>query len=169
MIKFVVAAALLAVSSAAAAHREDAAINGVYDRLVKAKAQNSAEAIAAAFRPEAILISSRPGPAVTGDKLRSVIAPMASRLIADGVTVSTSYRVDHRTVLGSVAVDSGFMRTLFTAPEGAVKPQDMYNRFLVTLQKDARGEWKIIGDASLRSTQEEWDKAAIVPGLKHDS
>ena len=169
MIRPVIAIAILsAAAPASAGSRADPALNAIYERLAAAKAENAPEKVASEFAAQATLISARPGPPIRGDALAGALRPMAERLKSEKVTVSTAYRVESRRVLGDVALDSGYMRTLFAAPAGAARPRDMYNRFLVTFRKKSGGDWKIVGDASLPATSADWDKAARTEGLKFD-
>lgn len=164
-----VAVAFAALSSAApaAAHPEDAAINQVYGRIVEAKARNDAAGIAAAFAPEALIIDARPGGAVSGAELGARLAPMASRLAADGVAVGTQYRVERRSVAGDVAVDAGYMRQDMRRA-GAAQPMTMITKFLVTLRRQADGGWRILADASMPATEAAWAGAVRGEGLRYD-
>ena len=58
-------------------------------------------------------------------------------------------------MIGDLALDAGYMRQLMTRADG--KSAARYSRFLVTLKRDARGVWKIIGDGSMPAEQPEFD------------
>jgi uncharacterized protein (TIGR02246 family) len=165
MFHYAVAVAVLSSAPVSAAQAENDAINAVYERLVQAKAEISARRVAEAFDENATLITPRPGPPIRRNELQQGLESMAARMADGKVRVSTSYRIESRAVLGDVAVDSGYMRTLFAAPEGAPKPMDMYSRFLVTLKRGADGSWKIIGDASLPADTAAWNNAKQAQGL----
>ena len=165
MFDYAVAVAVLSSAPVSAAQAENEAINVVYEHLVQAKAENSPARVAEAFDENATLITPRPGPPIRRNGLQQALESMAARMADGRVRVSTAYRIESRAVLGDVAVDSGYMRTLFTAPEGAPKPMDMYNRFLLTFKRGADGSWKIIGDASLPADTAAWNNAKQVQGL----
>ncbi len=161
--------ALFAFSFAApaSAHPEDALLNQVYAGLAKARAANDVAGMASHFHPGGLLIDARPGPALPGGELSARLAPQAERVVKDGVTIDTAYRIERRQVLeGGIALDAGYMRQSIRrtgSPEYV-----RYARFLVTLKREADGRWRILGDASMPSTAEVW--AALTPqdGLAFD-
>jgi uncharacterized protein (TIGR02246 family) len=154
-----------AVAPAAAANPEDAALNRVYTELAAARARHDVAGMASAFAPEALLVDPRPGPPILGTELAERLRPMAARIVADGVSLDTAYRVERRSVSGDVAVDAGFMRQTVTRP--GAEPNIRYARFLVTMRRGADGAWRIVGDASMPATQAQWDAAARVGGLQY--
>lgn len=159
-------AAMTMASPALAANPEDAALNAVYDRLATARSANDVPGMAAAFSSGGILIDARPGPAVSGADLAARLQPQAERVIADKAQMQTQYRVERRSVMGDLAVDAGFMRLHMTRP--GAEPMVRHARFLVTMRRDADGVWRIVGDASMQSSEEAWNSVAPVEGLKHD-
>jgi ketosteroid isomerase-like protein len=163
------AAALIALSFAApaAAHPQDEAINGVYARLAASRVANDVAGMAAGFHPQALLIDARPGPAVLGADLAGVLAPQRERIVRDGVTVESAYRIERRQVIGEdLAVDAGYMRQAVRRPGAAENVR--HARFLVTLKRGADGVWQIVGDAAMPSTAEVWTALAAQPGLRFD-
>ena len=161
------AIATLAAAPAVAAHPEDNALNAVYDAVAQAKAEGSAQGFAGTFAADVLLIDPRMPAAMDGKEFHSRMGSMGERLRADGVTVEARYRVERRAVSGDVAVDSGLMRQAVARPGGPAMTQ--YSHFLVTLQKQKDGGWRIIGDASMPSTEEAWAKATRTEGLKYDA
>ena len=158
-------AAAVAAAPAAAANAEDAALNRVYTELAAARARHDVAAMASAFAPEALLIDQRPGPPTSGAELAERLRPMAARIVADGVSLDTAYRVERRSVSGDIAVDAGYMRQTLTRPGG--EPMIRYARFLVTFRRGANGAWRIVGDASMPATEAQWDAAPRVDGLQY--
>ena len=152
---------------AAAASADDAAINRVYSLLASRRAANDAAGMASAFAPQGLLVDARPGPAIAGGELEARLRPMAERVTADRLTIRTAYRVERRSVMGDVAVDAGYMRQAVARPEG--QPNVRYSRFLVTLRRGADGAWRIIGDASMPSTEEVWSALPRTEGLQFDA
>jgi len=162
----VFAAAMVLASPAEAANPEDAALNAVYARLTQARATSDVPGMARAFAPEGLLIDARPGPAIAGSELADRLAPQAARIVADGVRVETAYRIERRSVSGDLALDAGYMRQSIARPNA--EPMIRYARFLTTMRRGADGAWRIIGDASMPSTQEVWNGLTRVEGLQFD-
>src|SRR5687768_10331607 len=143
MIKLSPLAALFVLAAtSAAAHPQDAAINAVYAKLTATRAAHDVAGMASGFHPKALLIDARPGPAIGGAELAGVMAPQRERLVKEGVSIQSSYRVERRQVIGEdLAVDAGYMRQAMRR-EGA--PETVrYARFLVTLKRDGAG-WRIV-------------------------
>lgn len=160
------AAVLMAAASPALAHPQDAALNDVYGRVAAARTAHDLAGMAAAFPAQALLIDARPGPAVSGAELPAVLAPQRDRLVKDGVSVSSAYRIERRQVIGAdLALDAGYMRQALSRP-GAPE-QVRYARFLVTLRREADG-WKIVGDAAMPSTADVWAGLKAQEGLRFD-
>jgi ketosteroid isomerase-like protein len=160
---------LLAVCAAApvSAHPADDAINAVYGGLIKARVESDIAGMIAPFPTEAILIDSRPGPALGGGaELEARLRPMAARLATEGVKVKTQYRIERRSVTGEVAMDAGYMRMEMTRPNGQTGAR--YARFLVTMRRDEAGEWRILGDAAMPSDEAAWNAVDRKEGLRHD-
>jgi len=153
-------------SSALAANPEDGALNGVYERLTRARAAGDVPGMASAFAPEGLLVDARPGPAIAGSELAERLAPQAARIAADGVRVETAYRIERRSVSGDIALDAGYMRQSLARP--GAEPMIRYSRFLVTMRRGMDGAWRIAGDASMPSTAEVWNGLARVDGLQFD-
>lgn len=125
-------AAAMAAASPAFAHPQDVALNDVYGRLAAARTAHDLAGMAATFPAQALLIDARPGSAVSGAELPAVLAPQRDRLVKDGVSVSSAYRIERRQVIGAdLALDAGYMRQALSLP-GAPE-QIRYARFLVTL------------------------------------
>ena len=160
-------AALVAVAApAVAANPEDGALNGVYERLTRARAAGDVPGMASAFAPEGLLVDARPGPVIAGSELAERLAPQAARIVADGVRVETAYRIERRSVSGDIALDAGYMRQSISRPNG--EPMIRYARFLVTMRRGADGAWRIVGDASMPSTDAVWNGLARIDGLQFD-
>jgi ketosteroid isomerase-like protein len=160
---------LIALCAAAPlpAHPADGEINAVYGELVRARRAGDLVAMTAPFHAEAILIDTRPNPALGGGpELQAVMKPQLARLTADNVKVDTQYRVERRSVMDDVAVDAGYMRMEMTRPDGQTGVH--YARFLVTMRKNASGQWRIIGDASIRTDEAAWQRTPRVAGLRYD-
>lgn len=150
----------------AAAHPQDGALNDTYGRLSAARTANDVAGMVSGFHPQALLVDSRPAPAVAGADLAAVLTPQRDRLVKDGVGIDSGYRIERRQVIGDdVAVDAGYMRQAMRR-EGAPE-QVRYSRFLVTLKRDA-GVWKIVGDASMPATAEAWSGLKPQDGLRFD-
>jgi ketosteroid isomerase-like protein len=161
---------LLAVAAATPSPASEyQAINRVYSSLTAARASHEAAAMASHFDGNALLIDARPAAALKGNDLEARLTPMTARLVSEKVKVTTSYRVEQRAYYGDTIVDAGYMRMQFDAPEGAAKPRDMTNRFMVTMRKGTDGRWRIVGDASLPANPEVWDSLKPVAGLHFDS
>jgi ketosteroid isomerase-like protein len=163
-----IALAVASSASVSASRAENDAINAVYQHLTRAKLENSPEKVAQEYDANATLIDPRSGPPMRGSGLDQSLKSITDRMASEKVRVSTAYRVESRAVLGNVAVDSGYMRTLLTAPAGAPKPKDMYTRFLVTFKRRSDGSWRIIGDASLPADAAAWNNLKRVEGLAFD-
>ena len=157
----------VAATPAAAAHPEDAKINRVYAQLAAARAANDLDGMVRAFGPEGLLVDSRPGPAISGSELGGRLKPMVERVKAEGVKIGTAYRLERRSVNGDIALDAGYMRQTIARPGGETMTR--YARFLVTLQRDASGAWRIIGDASMPAEQAAFDAVTRIDGLHYDS
>ena len=156
--------ALGVAAGPAAAHPEDRAINAMYAALASSRQGNDVPGMASHFHPDGLLIDSRPGPALKGADLAARLAPQAERIVKDGVTVVTAYRVEKRQVLkDGIALDAGYMRQTMRR-EGAPE-QVRYARFLVTLKRTADGAWQILGDAAMPSTAEVWTGLTPQEGL----
>ncbi|MBV9882951.1 MAG: hypothetical protein JO276_08085 [Sphingomonadaceae bacterium] len=85
----------------------------------------------------------------------------------DGISVAAQYRLARRSVAGEIAIDGGYMRQTMTRPGAPAMVQ--YVKFLVTLRRQPDGSWRITSDASMPSTEEAWNAAARVDGLRYDS
>lgn len=153
-------------SSAVAANPEDGALNGVYERLTRAREAGDVSGMAGAFAPEGLLVDARPGPAIAGSELAERLAPQAARITADGVRIETAYRIERRSVSGDLALDAGYMRQSLARP--GAEPMIRYSRFLVTMRRGTDGAWRIVGDASMPSTAEAWNGLTRVDGLQFD-
>ena len=168
------AAALVGAAWAAAAPAiagtDDAALNRMYETIAAGVAANAGETVTSAFAEDAVALDPRPGPPAEGAAFRAGIARMAQRLKADGVRVRASYRVVQRIVSGDLAVDTGYRRqTMEVAKPGGPQPGTQYHKFLVVARRQADGRWKIVRDASLPASNEAWDAAVRVDGLKYDA
>lgn len=161
------AAAMAAVSTAPTPAPADAAINAVYQRLAAARAEASIDGMSNAFAPGGLLVDQRPGPVISGAELRARLQPMVERLRTDNVRVETAYRIERRSVMGDIALDAGYMRQSIARAEGEATTR--YARFLVTLQRQPDGSWKIIGDASMPAQEAAWSALAPVGGLHFDA
>jgi len=151
----------------AAAHPEDKAINATYAALAAARTAHDVAGMASHFHPRGLLIDARPGPALPGAELAARLAPQAERLVKDGVSITSAYRVEKRQVLdGGLALDAGYMRQALRR-EGAPE-QVRYARFLVTMTRETNGAWKILGDAAMPSTAEVWNALTPQAGLAFD-
>ncbi len=159
------AAAMLFASPAAAAP-EDGAINRVYQQLAAARAQGDVAGMSAAFAPEGLLVDQRPGAPIAGRELGERIAPMAQRIKTENVRIDTAYRVERRSVIGDIALDAGYMRQSMQRPDGQTGTR--YARFLVTMQRGADGQWRIIGDASMPAQEAQWNALTRAEGLQFD-
>ena len=166
-LRCVSAALVVMASPAAAANAEDAALNGVYSSLVRARAAGDVASMAGAFGSQGLLIDARPGPAISGAELEARLKPMADRIKADGVKIDTAYRVERRSVMDDVAVDVGYMRQTMARPGAA--PMVRHFRFLVTMRRGADGNWRIIGDASMPAEEAAFADVARTAGLHHDA
>jgi uncharacterized protein (TIGR02246 family) len=157
--------AVMGLASTAAAHPQDAAINAVYTGLAATRTAHDVAGMAAAFHPQALLIDARPGAPVSGAELAGVLTPQRDRLVKDGVSIASLYRVERRQVIGDgLALDAGYMRQAMQK-DGAAE-MVRYSRFLVTLKRDADGKWKVVGDAAMPSTAEVWNALKPQEGLQ---
>ena len=166
----IAAAAMLfavAATPAAAAHPEDSKINRVYAELSTARAANDLDGMVRKFGSEGLLVDSRPGPAISGAELGNRLKPMVERVKSEGVKIGTAYRLERRSVIGDIALDAGYMRQTIARPDG--QEMTRYARFLVTLRRDATGEWRIIGDASMTADKAAFDGVTSTDGLHYDS
>jgi ketosteroid isomerase-like protein len=160
--------AALSAASPAAAHPEDKAINATYAALAAARTTHDVAGMASHFHPQGLLIDARPGPALPGAELAARLAPQAERLVKDGVSITSAYRVEKRQILdGGLALDAGYMRQALKR-DGAPE-QVRYSRFLVTMKREKSGAWKIVGDAAMPSTAEVWNALTPQTGLTFDS
>ena len=141
---------ILIASAPALAHPDDSAINALYDRIGAAKSDNDATAWVGSFAPGALIDDSRARAAANDQELKAIVTPMTERLRREGGAITVQYRVARRTVSGDTAVDSGLMRQVVTAP--AADPRPIIMRFLVTLQRQPDGVWRILGDAAFSAT-----------------
>jgi ketosteroid isomerase-like protein len=151
----------------AAAQPADDAINTVYAQLKASRLQGSIPGMTAHFAPEALLIDSRPGPALRGSELAERLAPQVERLAREGGRVETQYRIERRSVSGDVAVDAGFMRMAVVRP--GAEPMVRIARFMVTMRRGNDGQWRIIGDAAMPATEAAWGALTPVAGLHFDA
>jgi uncharacterized protein (TIGR02246 family) len=167
---FYIASALACASlapPAMSATTHDAALNAVYQNLSRARAAHDVAGMASQFGSQGLLVDARPGPAISGGELAARLEPMAARIKSEGIKLDTAYRLERRSVMGNIAIDAGYMRQTMVRPEG--QPGVRYARFLVTMQRDGQGRWRIIGDASMPADQAAFDGVARVDGLHYDS
>ncbi|MBV8686232.1 MAG: DUF4440 domain-containing protein [Alphaproteobacteria bacterium] len=171
-IRALVAAAVAVAATAppaAAGGRDDAAVNRLYEEIAAGVAANAGKAVAAAFAEDAVVLDPRPGPPAAGPTFRSSILAMAARLKADGVKVSSAYRIERRIASGDLVIDTGYRRQTFASPAAdGPQPGVQYHKFLVVAQRRAGEGWKIVRDASLPASKDSWDAAVRTPGLKYD-
>ena len=166
--RYAAAVVALAICGPAVAHPEDQAINATYAGLVASRTAHDVPGMASHFHPQGLLIDARPGPALPGAELAARLAPQAERLVKDGVSITSAYRIEKRQVLdGGLALDAGYMRQALKR-EGAPE-QVRYSRFLVTMKREKNGAWKIVGDAAMPSTAEVWNALTPQSGLTFDS
>jgi uncharacterized protein (TIGR02246 family) len=166
--RWTVALAVAFAAPAAAANRDDAALNRVYEAVAAGVAANSAEGIVAAFADDVIVLDPRPNPPAVGAAFRDGIGRMAAKLKADGVKVTSDYRVERRVVAGDLAVDTGYRRLSFAPAVGGAAPMVQYHKFLVVAQRQRDGSWRILRDASLPASEAAWAGAVRSDGLKYD-
>ncbi len=159
LLRYLLLAGLVSAAIPCSAAPEDQAINAVYAELSRARAANDVAGMSGAFAEAGLLVDARPGPAVSGGELAARLQPMRDRLVAEGMSVDSDYRVERRSVIGDVAVDAGFMRQTITRADGTA--QARYARFLVTLRRDG-DRWRIIADASMPAEETAWN--AVTPG-----
>ena len=165
-VRLVLAFALAAAASPVlGASPEDAKINAVYAQLAKARAAGDVPGMASAFASGGLLVDARPGPAISGAELAGRLEPMAARLKTEGVTIDTAYRIERRSVIGDLALDAGYMRQAMTRPNGQAMTR--YARFLVTMQRQSDGSWRIVGDASMPAEQAAFDGVKREEGLQY--
>ena len=157
----------LAVAAPAAAESaEDGRINAVYAQLALARADGDVAGMSAAFAPKALLVDPREGPVISGAELSARLQPMTERLTSEGMKIDTAYRIERRSVIGDLVLDAGYMRQTLVRPDG--EQQSRYARFLVTIQRDAAGKWRIVGDASIPAEQPAFDAVQRTEGLHYD-
>lgn len=169
MLRHAAAMALMtsAAAAPAAAHPDDRAINATYAGLAASRMAHDVPGMASHFDPQGLLVDARPGPPLAGRDLAARLAPQAERLVKDGVSISSAYRIEMRQVLdGGIALDAGYMRQALKR-EGAPE-QVRYARFLVTMKRGMDGAWKILGDAAMPSTAEVWNALTPQEGLTFD-
>jgi uncharacterized protein (TIGR02246 family) len=164
----VAVAVAFSAPAAAAASRDDAALNRIYEAVAAGVAANSAEAIVAAFADDAVVLDPRPSPPAVGAAFRDGVRRMAAKLKADGVTVTSEYRIERRVVAGDLAVDTGYRRLAFMPAAGGPAPMIQYYKFLVVARRQREGSWKILRDASLPASEAAWAGAVRTDGLKYD-
>lgn len=158
------ASAFIAV---APAHAENESINAHYDALAVASA-NGFSGTADLFDRRGLFVfltQDGPGPLVTGAQMPARTEAMGRRLQADGMTLTTAYRLEKRSVIGDVSVDSGYMKTTQTLNGSA---RSHYARFLVTWKRDG-DHWRLISDAAWPSDEAAYNAVPRTPGLKYDS
>jgi len=160
------AACLAGAAPAAAAAPQDAKLNAVYSALAKARAANDIAGMSGSFSDTALLIDSRGMPAITGKDLAGVLTPFVERLKTENVKVATDYRIERRTWAGDTAIDVGYMRQTMTRPSGETGTR--YARFMVAIKQGEGGVWKIVGDASMPSTEEAFNSVPRTDGLHYD-
>jgi uncharacterized protein (TIGR02246 family) len=166
--RWAVAFAVASAAPAAAANPDDAALNRLYEAVAAGVAANSAEAIVAAFADDAVVLDPRPNPPAVGAAFRDGIGRMAAKLKADGVKVTSEYRIERRLVAGDLAVDTGYRRLAFVPAAGGAAPSVQYHKFLVVARRRRDGSWKILRDASLPASEAAWAGAVRSDGLKYD-
>lgn len=167
MMKYITAAAAVALAAApVSAAPEDPALNGVYETLARGAAAASAETIAGAFADDAILLYEGRAPAMTGPAFRTSLETMSDRLKADRVRLTSEFRIERRIVSGDLAVDNGVLRRTLKRPDGTAQIQ--YAKFVLATRRQPDGGWKIVTDASMAASEEAWDRAVRVDGLKYD-
>ena len=159
-------ATLTMAAPAAAANREDDALNQVYAALSRARAAHDVAGMTSAFGAQGLLVDARPGPAISGGELGERLKPMADRVRSEGVKIDTAYRLERRSVMGDVAVDAGYMRQTMVRPDGQTGMR--YARFLVTMKREPGQGWKIVGDASMPAEKAAFDGVLKVDGLHYD-
>ena len=153
-------------TAAPAANPDDAALNGLYETLASGAAAASAETIAGVFAEDAILLYEGRTPAMTGAAFRDSLKSMSDRLKTDRVTLSSEFRIERRLVSDGLSVDNGVLRRTMKRPDGTSQTQ--YAKFVVAARRQTDGRWKIVTDASMAASQEAWDRAVPVEGLKYD-
>ena len=161
-----VAAALLTLALPAE-QADNASIDAYYDRLAQARATDFA-AIAESFHPLGLFVflsPQGPGPVVSGDEVPGRARAIAERMRNDGMTMTTGYRIERRSVLGDVAVDTGYMRSTQTMNNSS---RSNYARFLITLKREG-DSWRVISDAAWPSNEATYNAVPRTPGLRYDS
>ena len=161
-----IAGALLTML-APAEQTENTSLDIYYDRLAQARATNFA-AIAESFHPEGLFVflgPQGPGPVVSGDEVPRRAQGIAERMRADGMTMTTGYRIEKRSVMGDLAVDTGYMRSTQTMNGNS---RSNYARFLITLRREG-DTWRVISDAAWPSNEAAYDAVPRTPGLRYDS
>ena len=153
---------------AVASNPSDPGINAYYDELTRARATDFRQLVNS-FHPQGLFIfltgPQGPGPVVTADQLPDRTRTMADQMKKAGMKLSTGYRIEKRSVVGDVAVDTGYMRTTQTMNG---KSRSHYARFLVTLKRDGE-RWRVLSDAAWVSDEATYNAVRKTDGLKYDA
>lgn len=155
--------------SAPVAARDDAGVNGGYERMSAAYATLDAARLEGVFHPALVTPpSDATRPAVLGGRaMEALIARGLARLRETGRTAELKFRVTHRSWADAdTAVDLGVLR--MTVKSGDATPRVTYARFLTTIAKQPDGRWSFLVDAPAPAEAQAWDAAAPAPNAKFD-
>lgn len=146
----------------------DARVNAIYERIAAGAMERDPLLSRHSYAPDAVFLDERRPGMQVGDELHESMRGSMEALRASGAQARISYRVARRTMLGNAAIDSGYYRVSITPPDREASPSISYRKFLVAAERRDDGSWHITHDASLPSSQETYDSAQPVEGLRFD-
>lgn len=146
----------------------DAQINDLYERIDAAARDRDPELSRQAYAPDAVFLDEREATIQTGEVLHASMRESIEGLRRDGAAARISYRVVRRTVRENLAIDTGYYRVAVSPADRRAAPSIAYRKFLLAAEPRPDGRWQIIGDASLPSSQDAYDGAQPVSGLRFD-
>lgn len=158
----------LALASTPAQGDVNIQVNAIYERIAAAARDQDPLLSRRAYAPDAVFLDERRPGMQAGDELHESMRGSMEALRESGAQARISYRVTGRTVQGNIAIDSGYYRVSITPSDRETSPSASYRKFLVAAERREDGRWHITHDASLPSSQEAYDSAQPVAGLRYD-
>lgn len=155
---------LLATPAAAA----DSDANAVYERMAAAHRALDTAGLESVYAPEATYLSRNPRFDIhSRATILSGSRSFHNAARAKGGAIDIRIRIVDRKRFGDVYVDNGYVRSTYTASEGAV-PTVTTGKFATVLARQSNGSWAIVTDADSDTPPAAFDDARPVAGLKFD-
>lgn len=147
----------------------DAQVNAIYERIAEKARQRDPLLSRHTYAPDAVFMDERRPGMHVGDELHDSMRGSMQSLRDTGAQARINYRIVRRTLGDNSVIDAGYYRVAITPADRETPPSTTYRKFLVIAERRGDGVFHITHDASLPSSQEAYDGARRVEGLKYDS